>query len=567
MTGNCTIILKKYVYYSGQVNLKNNFLDSTTSGSHSQMREKCYMLKNGGNKLLSASKNVAKSFADIEYISQLVYFLTVDELQQILEAIKHKAAGRKHTLQQRILNILKANTTESKVLKNMIVQIHNSRPQQPQQALDVQLPSCSQQPQNNLQMHSQSYTPPRSNSIPPLVETSSQAIEFEHLPFFRTVQTLLKPTHCQTNIGECDFTEQFYLTDNIRHSILKSWNIARQEYNIQIILRLLQVGLNENVTERLPYNITVSVNGLKCKLPKLNIPLLEEKIPWHCNVPIDITRQTNLKNCLPNTLKITWSKEPYEYMVGVFMTHRLTWNDLLVELKKRPVRASDKTKELVKISMENDSDMGVDCMITTIKDPLTKLRMKLPARGVDCIHLQCFDAIQFLQMNELKQNWTCPLCKKKIKFENIEVDEFFLDILQCPNLSEECESVVLLKDGSWSERKNGEVHALSDSDNSDVDNIDNDEINSKPKRFKYNTSKVGEFVKKSESVIETEDLTNSSESDHPLDLSLKNNSTSNASCSSNDEPIVILSDNSNSSTSTLNQEDKSRSVLCVITLD
>lgn len=527
------------------------------------------------------AKSINHLIADIEYIHQLVYDLRLNELQQILEAVKQNKSGSKQSLRKRVLNLLTAPAPKTKVLKQKIVQVYNSRPQQnqqhqpPPQAPVVQQPNFLQRfiRQSRHPIHSQ-LTAPRPNPIQPYVEPPSPAVQFEHLPFFKTIQTLLMPMYCQTNIDSANFTGLFYLTDNVRHSIVKSWNIARQEYKIQIILRLLQVGLDENVTERLPYNITVSVNDRQCKLPTLNIPTKAGITPWRCNVPIDITQQTDLRNCLQNTLKITWSEEPHEYIAGVFVAQKLTWNDLLEELNKRPVRPSDKTKELIKKSMENDADMGVDSMFATVKDPLTKLRMKLPARGVDCIHLQCFDAIQFLQMNEQKQTWTCPLCKKKLKFENIEVDDFFLNMLQSPDLSEECENVVLLKDGTWSERKNREfsnhsgtndcrsknnieVFTLSDSDDDDddadnssidLDNVNDDEIIPKPKRFKYNPPKVEESVIKSEHIEETEDLTNPSESDIVLDLSLKNNSTS-ASGSSKYKPIITLNDDSNPSTS------------------
>jgi len=587
------------------------------------------------------AKSINHLIADIEYIHQLVYDLKLNELQQILEAVKQNKSGSKQSLRKRVLNLLTAPTSKTRVLKHKIVQVYNSRPQQNQQPqLPPQAPVV--QPQNFLQRflrqprvpsHSQSYVLPRLNPVQPIVENPIPAIpqqEFEDLPFFKTVQTLLMPMYCQTNIDSANFTGLFYLTDNVRHSIVKSWNIARQEYKIQIILRLVQVGLDENVTERLPYNITVSVNDRQCKLPTLNIPTKAGITPWRCNVPIDITQQTDLRNCLQNTLKITWSEEPHEYLAGVYVAQKLTWNDLLVELKKRPVRASDKTKELIKKSMENDADMGVDSMFATVKDPLTKLRMKLPARGVDCIHMQCFDAIQFLQMNEQKQTWTCPLCKKKLKFENIEVDEFFLNMLESPNLSEECENVILLKDGTWSERKNREFSSNSRINDcrptnnievftlSDSDDDDDDEYIPKSKRLKFNAPKVEESVIKSEHIAEIEDLTNPSESDHVLDLSLKNNSTPSASntkyepiitlnddpdpstsTNSKYEPVVILNDepdpssdsscmlnnfylpsfaisgsnnciasSSGSSRSNRHQEkDKSRSVLCVITLD
>ncbi|XP_008180027.1 E3 SUMO-protein ligase PIAS3-like [Acyrthosiphon pisum] len=238
----------------------------------------------------------------------------------------------------------------------------------------------------------------------------------------------------------------------------------------------------------------LSVNGHQCSLPILKILSNSGILPWRNNDPIDITQQTHLrKKCLQNTLEITWSEEPHKYIGCVYMAQKLTFKDLLVELKKRPKRASDKTKVLIKESVENDGDMLVEFLIASIKDPLSKIRMKLPARGVDCKHLLCFDAIQFLQMNELKQTWKCP-------------------IFQSKDLTEECDNVFLFKDGTWSERKNREFSknaitnasrstkniekfTMSDSDDADnsnriLDNVDNDEIIPKQKRIKCNPSKV-----------------------------------------------------------------------------
>ncbi|CAI6377854.1 unnamed protein product [Macrosiphum euphorbiae] len=431
---------------------------------------------------------------DIEDIDHLVDDLNINELTAILKAIKRNKYGNQFSLRARVLRLLTAPAQKKKVLKQIILEVYNSRPQQNQQlqqAPVVQQSNVSQpnflqgflrQPQNNLQIYNQSYTSPRQNPIQPFVETSSPTIQWEHLPFFKMVQTLLMPMYCQTNINSANFT----LTDNVRRTIVESWNIEIQEYKIKIILRLLQVGLNENVTENLN-NITVTVNDCFRELPTRKT--LKSQTETVEDTPLDITQLMDLKNCLQNTLKITWSKKPPKYVAGVYVAHRLTWNDLLEELIKRPKRTSDKTKELIKKSMENDEDMHIVSLFVSVMDPLTKLRMKLPVRGVDCIHLQCFDAIQFLKINEQNERWRCPICKNKIKFKNIEVDEFFLNMLQSSDLSEECEDVVLLKDGTWSQRKSREfsnnsrtnhcgstnnikVFSLSDSDD------DNDEDNS-----------------------------------------------------------------------------------------
>ncbi|CAI6372261.1 unnamed protein product [Macrosiphum euphorbiae] len=386
-----------------------------------------------------------------------------------------------------------APTQKTKVMNQNLVEVSNSRPVE-------QVPVVRQQINlrpPRFQIPCKSYTSTRPNQLQPIVETSSTAIQFENFPFFKILQQLSKPIQFET--GSSNMTQILNVPDYIKHSVFESWNIDRQEYKIQIILILQQIEVNENVNKRLPYNITVSVNGHQCSLRQNNDP-------------IDITQQINL-TCLPHRLEITWSEEPLKYMGCVCMAQKLTWKDLLVELEKRPKCASDKTKVLIKKSMGNDDDMLVDSLVVSIKDPLSKLRMKLPARGVDCMHLECFDAIQFLKMNEQKQTWKCPLCRNKIKFENIVICEYFLKILQSKDLIEECDNVFFFKDGTWSVRKNREFSkisrinacrstnnieefTLSDSDDEDsnrnLDNVDNDEIILKTKRFKNNGSSTVE---------------------------------------------------------------------------
>jgi len=43
--------------------------------------------------------------------------------------------------------------------------------------------------------------------------------------------------------------------------------------------------------------------------------------------------------------------------------------------------------------MENDNGMNVRYFSITLKDPLKRQRMKLPARVEECKHLQCFKNI------------------------------------------------------------------------------------------------------------------------------------------------------------------------------
>lgn len=53
---------------------------------------------------------------------------------------------------------------------------------------------------------------------------------------------------------------------------------------------------------------------------------------------------------------------------------------------------------------------------------LVKMRLGVPCRVLTCAHLQCFDAVFFLQMNEKKPTWTCPVCDKPAPFELLTID-------------------------------------------------------------------------------------------------------------------------------------------------
>lgn len=555
-----------------------------------------------------------------------MYDLGSSDLQVILAAVKHNKSGNKKVLRKRVLNLLSGPSSKTRFLRQKILQVFNARSEQNMQPR-------LQQPLSNEILHHSRFSPQVLQLPPPInpsyvipdlhyetptvsyqILPSASSAEFENLPFYKTMHILLKPMDCVPPHPEPCFGT-FVLTNNIIHEISKSWDSTKEEYKTQIILRIVPREPKENVTERLPYNISVSVNNRPCKLPAMNIPTKAGITPWRCNVPIDITHQTYLKH-IKNVLSMVWSGDSELYKAAVYVAQKLTWNDLLIELKKRSVRSSDITKEFIKKSLENDADMGVDYVIGTLTDPLSKRRMELPARGVNCIHMPCFDAIQFLQMNEQKQTWLCPICKKKVRFEDIEIDEFFLNILQSPNLSNECENVIFLADGTWCEKKpknlsniskiddrssnHIEVFTLSDSDD------DNNYINqSETKRRKLTSPKVGESIIKSEHTSQIEDLTrtndnNSTENNFVLDLSLKNNSSpsTNSNCSKYD-PIITLNDDSDtqsftelssyylpnisiskcskkeskpsSSENSNNKKrleiDKSRPVLCVITLD
>lgn len=80
------------------------------------------------------------------------------------------------------------------------------------------------------------------------------------------------------------------------------------------------------------------------------------------------------------------------------------------------------------ISVKEKLREDLDCEIATtslrvsLVCPLGKMRMVCPCRPSTCLHLQCFDASLFLQMNERKCTWICPVCDKPALYDNLVVD-------------------------------------------------------------------------------------------------------------------------------------------------
>lgn len=76
--------------------------------------------------------------------------------------------------------------------------------------------------------------------------------------------------------------------------------------------------------------------------------------------------------------------------------------------------------------------------------------MSTPCRASTCSHLQCFDASLYLQMNERKPTWNCPVCDKPAIYEHLVIDGYFQDVLASSDLLTDTNEIQLHKDGSWS---------------------------------------------------------------------------------------------------------------------
>ncbi|GBP70100.1 E3 SUMO-protein ligase PIAS4 [Eumeta japonica] len=103
-----------------------------------------------------------------------------------------------------------------------------------------------------------------------------------------------------------------------------------------------------------------------------------------------------------------------------------------------------------KLSEDYDNEIATTSLRVSLMCPLGKMRMSCPCRPANCPHLQCFDASLFLQMNERKPTWLCPVCDRPAPYDSLVVDGYFQEVLTSPRLSSDCNEIQLHQDGSWS---------------------------------------------------------------------------------------------------------------------
>jgi len=282
-------------------------------------------------------------------------------------------------------------------------------------------------------------------------------IKLVKLPFYDVMSELLKPASLLAQGGN-RFHEtrfDFYLTPSQATDIASNRDVtpgSRMDFLYQIQLRFCPLSMEpgKEASDEFPPNLNVHVNGKMVQLPNpipTNKPGVEPKRPPK---PVNITPQCKLSPILPNTIGVKWAAEYGKgWVIAISLVMKLTSDDLLDRLKKKGTREPTYTKNLIKEKLNNDDDdVATDSLKVTLTCPLGKMRMRVPCRPVSCNHMQCFDASTFLQMNERKPTWNCPVCDKKALYDDLMIDGYFQEILDSKETVGE-ENVMLERDGSW----------------------------------------------------------------------------------------------------------------------
>ncbi|CAG2162346.1 unnamed protein product [Oppiella nova] len=251
------------------------------------------------------------------------------------------------------------------------------------------------------------------SSMPPMQYPVYPDVVFKSLPFYDILGDLLKPSSLMPTVPGSRFQESmftFHLTPQQANDVAMSREVTpgpKVDYTVQLQLRFC---LNETTCEQ------------------------EDNFPPSICVKISIS----------------WAADYNRpYAIGVFLVRKLTSQTLLQRIKQKGVRNSDHTRAMIKEKLSHDPDSEIATMSLrgSLLCPLGKMRIQIPCRAITCAHVQCFDALLYLQMNEKKPTWVCPVCDKPAVFANLAIDGLFNEIIKDAPTS--CNEVQFHEDGSW----------------------------------------------------------------------------------------------------------------------
>ncbi|XP_012674166.2 E3 SUMO-protein ligase PIAS1 isoform X2 [Clupea harengus] len=469
--------------------------------------------------VLWAHRACAKSnkMAESGELKQMVMSLRVSELQVLLGYAGRNKHGRKHELLTKALHLLKPGCSPAVQVK--IKELYRRRfPSKLVSPVDLALPSVHLAPGSTVapspaaapgslppglaQMAFDGHGAPSPllpvsllgpkhelsglPHLPAAMHPLHPDVKLQRLPFYDLLDDLIKPTSLATDSNQ-RFQETcfaFALTPQQVQQISSSMDISgtKCDFSVQVQLRFCLSETSCPQEDHFPPNLCVKVNGKPCNLPGYLPPTKNGVEPKRPSRAINITSLVRLSTTVPNTIIVSWTSEiGRSYSMAVYLVRQQSSSVLLQRLRSKGIRNPDHSRALIKekLTADPDSEIATTSLRVSLLCPLGKMRLAIPCRALTCSHLQCFDATLYLQMNEKKPTWVCPVCDKKAPYEHLIIDGLFMEILSS---CADCDEIQFKEDGNWhpmrSKRIVQEVSATSNGLEDSCRSVSSDHRNS-----------------------------------------------------------------------------------------
>ncbi|XP_064172777.1 zinc finger MIZ domain-containing protein 1-like isoform X2 [Anguilla rostrata] len=309
------------------------------------------------------------------------------------------------------------------------------------------------------------HSPVPGNPTPPVTPGSS-------IPPYLSPSPDVKPPfplEMKPNVSPANGSEELRLTFPVRDGVVLE--PFRLEHNLAVSNHVFQ--LRPSVHQTLAWRSDLELQ-FKCYHHEDR----QMNTNWPASVqvsvnatPLTIERGDNktshkplhLKHvCQPgrNTIQITVTACCCSHLFVLQLVHRPSVRSVLQGLLKKRLLPAEHCITKIKRNFSSsvsssggaalNGEDGVEqtAIRVSLKCPVTFRRIKLPSRGHDCKHVQCFDLETYLQLNCERGTWRCPVCHKTALLEGLEVDQYMWGILNALQNSD-FEEVTIDPTCSW----------------------------------------------------------------------------------------------------------------------
>lgn len=300
-----------------------------------------------------------------------------------------------------------------------------------------------------------------------------EGIILKALPFYDIIDNIVRPAGLISDgvLGRLNESKIIFKLNGIQADTISMSKIDSKTYSNQILLRFCYFDKTCEQEDNFPHDVAISVNNSFLSLPPTvsnpNRPQIPPKRPGK---ELDITSYCKLSPYAENTIIVKWYVDPLfpqrSYVINVTVVQKLDSINLLERVKVKGHLDAERTRALIieKLTSDPDCEIATESLQASLVCPLGKMKMTLPCKSLKCQHIPCFDALFYLQMNEKKPTWICPVCSKPAQFQDLMIDGMFMNILRdAPPQSTE---IQFHEDGSWSPiTKNDDIkkdHSMSD---------------------------------------------------------------------------------------------------------
>ncbi|CAK7241831.1 MAG: hypothetical protein STHCBS139747_003302 [Sporothrix thermara] len=226
-----------------------------------------------------------------------------------------------------------------------------------------------------------------------------------------------------------------------------------------------------------PVNIFITVNGT---------PLFARRQSHNSkDLPVNITEQVRVG---VNQVEVAIPEEGHKagpcpnFFFGVEVIETAHRSRTVLNIEKygvqEPQITIDKINARLQSTVSDDDEFTVlqDSIFVDLADPFSAKIFRVPVRGAQCQHIECFDLFNWLNTRPpsgpattncqhqfdcqcpksreptLPDKWSCPICSKDARPGSLRIDRFMVDVynkLKDTGMLDKVKSIFVGRDGKW----------------------------------------------------------------------------------------------------------------------